>query len=366
MGERNRFIDVAKGVAIILVLFNHYEWAEGSFVGTHLYNWLVCMAVPIFMLCTGYVTAASFKRNGTDLSNAYTKKALLPKLARYILPVLWFYIAETILTFIFIKTGFLDYLSTLDFAYADGYANAKMTPLGTIAFFFAGGRGQHGTYYFPIILQVAFMMPVIYRIVVRRKSGVVVCFVITLALEVLKIPVCLLLSELGVGSGVQYGIYRLLAFRYIFVLALGCYMYLYHESLGKWYKWLLCFAVGAGYIYLIEYTSYNRVIFTWWQNTSMIAVLYIAPVFLLGLKYLSKFSIKSLEELGKASYHILMVQILYFNFFAPLVWTAPKSVIPNDASGMAISLFVCLGGGYGYYRLYNFVAKKYKEKRHGR
>ena len=74
MGTRNRFIDTAKGVAIILVLFNHYEWQEGGFVGTHLYNWLVCMAVPIFMLCTGYVTAASFSRNGKDLRDAYSQR----------------------------------------------------------------------------------------------------------------------------------------------------------------------------------------------------------------------------------------------------------------------------------------------------
>ena len=71
-----------------------------------------------------------------------------------------------------------------------------------------------------------------------------------------------------------------------------------------------------------------------------------------------KFSL--LENLGKASYHILMVQILYYNFFAPLVWTAPKNVIPNDAVGFVIGLVICLGGGYGYYKLYGLIAGKYR------
>lgn len=353
MTERNRFIDFAKGIAIILVLFNHYEWQKGSIFNTHLYYWIICMAVPVFMLCTGYVIAASCEAKGTTLKEAYSWKALVPKLTRYIMPVLWFYIAETVMVFVFQKTGFMDYIGSLDFAYNDGYGN-KMTLLGTIVFFFAGGRGQHGTYYFPVILQVAFMIPLIYAAVKRWKWGIWLCFGINLALEYLKNPL-----------GLIYGAYRLLAFRYIFALALGCYLYIYREKLGKWYKWLLYFAVGAGYIYLINYTSYHRVVFTYWQRTSMIAMLYIAPMFLLGLKYLKNIKCKFIEELGKSSYHILMVQILYFNFFAPLVWTAPKSVIPNDAVGMALSLVVCLAGGYGYYRLYNFVARKYKEQRHG-
>ena len=351
MTERNRFIDIAKGLAIILVLFNHYEWQKGSIFNTHLYYWIICMAVPVFMLCTGYVTAASLDAKGTTIKQAYSKKALIPKLSRYIMPVLWFYVAETVLVFIFEKTGYMNYLSNLDFAYNHGYNN-QMTFLGTIVFFFAGGRGQHGTYYFPIILQVAFMIPLIYAAVKKWKWGLWLCFGVNLLLEYAKNPV-----------GLIYGAYRLMAFRYIFALALGCYLYIYREKLGKWYKWLIFFLVGAGYIYLINYTSYHRVVFTYWQRTSMLAMLYIAPLFLLGLKYLKNVRCRFLEELGKASYHILMVQIVYFNLFAPLVWTAPKSVVPNDAVGMAISLVVCLAGGYGYYTLYNKFSKNCKNKK---
>ncbi len=357
MKERNHFIDIAKGIAIILVLFNHYEWAAGSFVGTHLYYWLVCMAVPVFMLCTGYVTAASFESKQITLKTAYTKGNLVPKLVRYVMPVVWFYLAETLLTFVFQHTGYLKYLSTLDFPYKDGY-DKKMTLLGTVIFFFAGGRGQHGTYYFPVIMQVAIMIPLIYAAVKKWKWGVWLCFGVNLVLEILKTPMGKLLPF---SSSVLYGAYRLLAYRYIFVLALGCYIYIYRENLGKWYKWLVMFAVGAGYVYLINYTSYNRVIFTYWQRTSMIAVMFIAPIFVLGIKYLAHVRIKPIEELGKASYHILMVQIIYYNFFAPLVWTAPKNIIPNDAVGFVLGLVLCLGGGYGYYRIYTMSAEKLRK-----
>ncbi len=359
MKERNHFIDLAKGIAIILVLFNHYEWQKGSFVGTHIYYWLVCMAVPVFMLCTGYVTAASFEAKSVTLKEAYSKKNLLPKLARYVMPVLWFYIAETVMTFVFQHTGFLKYISTLDFPYNHGY-DKKMTLLGTVVFFFAGGRGQHGTYYFPIIMQVAFMIPLIYAAVKKWKWGVWLCFFVNLALEVLKNPIG---RMTGLSSSILYGAYRLLAYRYIFVIALGIYIYLYRDNLGKRFKWICMFLVGAGYVYLVNYVPYNRIIFNYWHRTSMIAVLYIAPLFVLGVKYLAGVRIKLIEELGKASYHILMVQILYFNFFAPLVWTAPKNIIPNDFVGFVISIAVCLGGGYGYYLLYNKVAGEYRRRK---
>ncbi len=351
MKQRNRFVDIAKGISIVLVLFNHYEWSKTSVFNTHLYYWLVCMAVPVFMLCTGYVTAASFESKSVSLKRAYSKKSLLPKLRRYIMPVVWFYLVETLLTFVFIKTGFMDYLGTLDFAFRDGYSN-KMTLVGTIVFFFAGGRGQHGTYYFPIIVQVAFMIPLIYSVVKRWRWGIIACFGVNLALEILKNAVNL-----------SYGAYRLLAFRYIFALALGCYLYVYREKLGSRYKWLLSFLLGAGYVYLINYTDYHRVVFTYWHRTSMLAMLFITPVFLLGLEKLKNVRCKPLEELGKASYHILLTQIIYYNFFAPLVWTAPKSIVPNDYVGMLVSLAVCLGFGYGYYRLYNLAAEKMCKKK---
>jgi len=346
--ERNHFIDLAKGIAIILVLFNHYEWKTSSIFSTHLYYWVICMAVPIFMLCTGYVTAASFSSKGTSLRDAYSKKLLLPKLARYILPVLWFYIFETVITLVFQKTGFLHYLSTLDFPYAYGY-NKRISLLGTVIFFFAGGRGIHGTYYFAIILQIAFMIPLIYTAVKKWKWGLWLCFGINLFLEIIKIPI-----------GLPYAAFRMLAFRYIFIVAFGCWLYIYRNEKFKPLKWSGLFLAGAVYVYVINYTSYHRVIFTTWHQTSMIAALYIAPIFMLGLKHLKNAVFKPLEEIGKASYHILMVQILYYNFFAPLVWTAPKSVIPNDFIGFTIGLIFCLAFGYGYYRLYGFISRKIK------
>ena len=241
MIRRNNFIDLAKGVAIILVLFNHYEWKATSLLNTHLYYWIITMAVPIFMLCTGYVTAMSFDKKKLTLYEARSKKQILPKLLRYTIPFLWFYIAETILTIISVKTGFLDYISTLDFPYNAGYAGKRMTLLGTIIFFFAGGRGQHGTYYYPVIMQVVFLMPFIYNTVRKSRNGLWKCFGVTVGLDVL-VALIRHITDINVVAGYN----RMIALRYMFALALGCYIYLYRENLGK-IKWAVMFCVGLCY-----------------------------------------------------------------------------------------------------------------------
>ncbi|MBE6681358.1 MAG: acyltransferase [Ruminococcaceae bacterium] len=360
MTQRNRFIDIAKGMAIILVLFNHYEWQENSLLNTHLYYWMITMAVPVFMLCTGYVTASSFDKKNISFDEARSKKQIIPKLVRYTMPFLWFYIAETILTAVAVKTGLLQHISTLDFPYNAGYADKKMTLLGSIIFFFAGGRGQHGTYYFPVIIQVVFLMPYIYNAVKKSKNGIWKCFAVTVGLDVL---VALVGNIINVNVSAGYN--RMIAFRYVFALAMGCYVYLYRENLGK-IKWFVMFALGVGYTCLVTYVpSYKPFVYSSWQYTSAMSMLYISPLFVLGIRYLENIKFKPLEEIGKASYHILMVQILYYNFAAPFVWTAPKNIIPNDAVGFIVGLVICLGGGYGYYRLYGFLARKYNDKRHG-
>ena len=357
MTERNRFIDIAKGMAIILVIFNHYEWQKSSIFQTHLYYWLITIAVPIFMLCTGYVTAVSFDSKNISLEEATKKSSILPKLKRYTMPFLWFYIAETLFTFISIKTGFLDYIGALDFPYNAGYRNMEMTLPGTLIFFIAGGRGQHGTYYYPVIMQVVFLIPFIYNTVKKSKYGIWKCFAVAVGLDII-------FAIISTLSGVYVsGFYnRMIAVRYIFALSLGCHIYLYRKNLGK-YKWYIMFILGVAYTILISYTGYKPFVYKTWKYTSALNMFYIAPIFMLGTKYLKNIKFRPLEEIGKASYHILMVQILFFNFLAPLIWTAPKSIIPNDSVGFILSLVVCLGGGYGYYLLYNFSAKRIKKKK---
>ena len=61
----NHTIDVIKGLAIILVLITHYNWTadQRQFV---LFPYVIDMAIPIFMIITGFVYANSLRRGGVS------------------------------------------------------------------------------------------------------------------------------------------------------------------------------------------------------------------------------------------------------------------------------------------------------------
>lgn len=320
MTKRNGFLDIVKGVGALMVLITHYNWAD-SWRLNLLFPYWVSMAVPLFMLITGYLSAASFEHAGiTDFKKAYAIKPLLKKLVRYTLPFLYMYIAEII-----IKS-------------ASGKAPSL---LSIIVYFFGGGFGMHGTYYFPVLVQITLIFPLIFFAVKRSKKwGLAVCFTVNLALEILKTV-----------TQMPGGVYRLLAFRYIFVVAAGCYIYLYGGS-SKLYRRIIAFAVGAVYIWLVNYTSYEPKIFIFWTATTMLTTFFVAPVFAYFIEK-KPLHCAPLELIGRASYHIFLAQIIVYNYIAPHIYKAVKST--------ALEVVLCVGLGLSLGLLYYFVYNRIKK-----
>lgn len=117
--------------------------------------------------------------------------------------------------------------------------------------------------------------------------------------------------------------YRVMFFRYITFVALGCYMAQYEFRMQ--YIWLiLMFTAGIIYIISNRYLGCKSMIFNLWSGTSMVVALYLFPVAYL-LKA-SKFNLrcKLLEYIGRASYFIFIVQmILYRNPSINIIYNAP-------------------------------------------
>lgn len=59
--ERNQFLDITKDIAIICVIITHFCISE-YLRKKLLFGFTVDMAVPLFVLISGYVSAASFER----------------------------------------------------------------------------------------------------------------------------------------------------------------------------------------------------------------------------------------------------------------------------------------------------------------
>ena len=327
--QRSRFIDIAKGISMIMVVITHFEWTLTQRLDYGFYFW-ISMAVPCFMLATGYVNAASFSAKGITLKEAYKPKTIWKKIVRFSIPFLYMYAVELIIR-----------------AFMGEFYN----PLEVIGHFFTGGMGVHGTYYFPVLLQLVFLMPLIYYTVNKSEYGWLICFGVNLVFEIVK-------NTFAVDNAIGGEIYRLLAFRYIFAVAMGAHIYLHKDSIKK-FGWIMMFIVGAIYIYVIGYTPYEPVIFTRWNTTSMITVFYIAPIFFAGIKYFDEKRCIFLEKIGNASYHIFLFQIIYYNFIAPYIYEHAG----RGAVSLIISVTACLLGGFGYYMLYNSVSKKWRKSK---
>ena len=72
--QHNHFVDALKGVCIIFVIVLHLPWSDEKRL-QYLFPFWMNMAVPIFMIISGYVYALSYKRNRIEqIKEAYLLK----------------------------------------------------------------------------------------------------------------------------------------------------------------------------------------------------------------------------------------------------------------------------------------------------
>lgn len=333
--QRNRIVDVLKGLLILFVLITH-TWITPETRLKFLFPFWIDMAVPAFMLLSGYVSALSLKRVGDHaVSYSYLPKTLCRKLLRFVVPFTIAFVADRILICIFGPKQILE------------------SPYGffqCLLDYLSGGRGQ-GSYYFPVMVQFVFLFPVIYFVIKKYEfKGLLGCFGANLFFEILK---------LAYGMGEPE--YRLLVFKYLSIIAVGTYVAIGDfQKYGK-KKWLVLsigsFAVGAFFIYLFSYTGYVPKILIYWKETSFVASLFIAPILGWAIGHI-RFGFPPLELIGKASFHIFLVQMVYYNY----IWEM-YLLIPNVLIHLLVSMANCVLVGVIFYyletKLSMFVAKKF-------
>lgn len=195
------------------------------------------------------------------------------------------------------------------------------------------------------------IFPFIFKLIEKYKGKALLgCFFTNLIWEFLKVP-----------FSISSGCYRLLVFRYIFLIAFGCYTALYGFS-DK--KVNICSIVGAivGVVFIIasQYLGYKTVIFTQWTTTCLIAVLFVIPLFnviILNIKSLPKF-FGPLEFVGKASYNIFFVQMVYYNFLSGII----ADLIGIRILAFFVDIVLCVGIGLLFYLVETPITKKITNK----
>ena len=306
--ERKPFIDAVKGFAIICVILTHYRWGEYR-RNVLLFPFWVHMAVPIFIMVTAYLTAVSYEKRKVPISRCYSPDEILRKFLRYTEPFMVMFLVQLVIEIC---------------------VNGGVTLGSALSAFINGGFGEYGTYYYPMLLQMILLVPAVYFTVKKFKYGLAIFFLLNIIYEVLK-------TELKMTAGM----YRVSVLRFLFVIAAGCWFGINEKHITKGRKmWLAAmFVFGTGWILAVNYFGYETKYFARWWKTSVLAAMYIIPLFIWGSIRLSEKRWPVLEKLGRASYNIFLVQILYYNY----VNLKLTEYIPNFYVHIAVNVLVCVG-----------------------
>lgn len=320
MTTRNHNIDILKALAIFSVILLHSLPEPVLFLfGAPYHIW---QSVPIFLILAGYNTANSYKkRNYESLSQFYNFPFLYNKLKRLVFPFLLVFIAEAVANFIFFGLS------------------AKQL----IMSFVSGGWGP-GSYFVPIIIQATLITPIIYMLCRKNLT------VMTIGLFIVN----LILEAVSMAVEMPEGLYRLLVIRYLFAITLGVWLALNGKKIN--YKWIMPLSVFS-LIYITGVNYFDWVFITEEYWLSQHAPSYFWPLLLIimGLrvyefKAQNKLS-KLFVKIGQASYHIFLVQMVYF-------WSN-SMILPKTSLAVyvVISLIICLVFGLLFFEMENFVRK---------
>lgn len=216
--------------------------------------------------------------------------------------------------------------------------------------FLSGGYGP-GSYYYPILIQLLLIYPLLYSILFNLKErGLLLLFIANLIFELLKEP-----------FAISAELYRLCIFRYIYLLGFGCYIGLYgfNANTVKWSNSIFA-AISIAFLIVTQYTAYTAKVFTNWTTTSLAAIGFILPIvatLLLKVKKIPSI-FKPLFLLGKASYHIYFIQMVYYAFFNNML----AQVLHNRWLLLLCNLIICLSIGLLFYFLEGLLQKVCNDK----
>ena len=332
MHTRYPFISYLKALCIILVIICHCNFTDQERLN-FTFPYIINTAVPFFMLITAFNYSNSYlKNNISNMQQMYNPTLIFNRLKRLAIPyfiivlIQWFFIAP--------HTHYTHSFTTL---------------------FVNGGMGP-GSYYFPVMVQLIVLFPIIYKLVKKYQiKGLLFVFIINLIFEF----IC---SYTNMSNST----YRLLFFRYLMYIGLGVYAFEHKDNIkdSTLSKSLI---VGITYLALSAYCAPEITYpFMHWKTTSMMVAFYVFPLFIwfyreLGVKEISNTLLsKTLVLTGNASWHIFLVQATYFTILEKILNESGRMLPVN----ITINVLICVSIGIALFLSEKFITNLIKRNSH--
>ena len=295
-GGRVRQIDVLKGVAMLGVMAQHAFSSRGLYQSWDTLH--VGQAVPIFFVIMGLNAAGSMARHrDAPLRRLYNRRDLIARFQRLILPLAWIWLLAAVVALA-----------------AGKFHIGPLVVLGALPI-----TSAPGNYFVTITVEFALLFPLLFFCFARAPvATTVVVAVADVAFELVA-PHIHALTPAGIAGGY---LYEAAIPKYGLAIVAG--MWLWRRPVQKRSVLLLTPLAAASVLYLIILHVHPED-FTWLVNsfsegTNFLSVFYAVWLTCLGIWAISPQSRREpyrvLERFGRASYHIFLVQILWFGVIA--------------------------------------------------
>lgn len=319
-------IDIIKGLAIIAVLLLHSVTREqlmSSYATFHIWQ-----AVPVFMVLMGLNLGLSYSSKTLHFRQLYTAHYFSRKAMRIVLPLLVMYIIALLAGYSWQQLFERD-------VYTLGWKNL----IGVLP---VSGKGN---YFITLLLQSLLLLPLIGYTFNRWPVAT------SVALVLVETAFQLVAAQLSYFDQDSY-LYDAAFFRYLSAVALGLWIArIMDRPLGR-YGWpVVALGLASGlYLYLLQYQQLRLLPFREsWQSQVMLTFPYAALLIYFGIKAFpqqSGFVVwRALAYVGQASYHIFLVQVLYFG-------------LVQDDSQILSNLAICLIAGLAFFWSETRLSKK--------
>lgn len=319
MKQHFQQIDVVKGLAIVCVLLLH-TFPKSTLVSTYaVYH--IWQAVPLFLVVMGLNLGLATTGKAQPLNSLYSKNYFSKKATRMLIPFLQVFFFALLLGVVWERITGRDVLEVKT------YALVGLLPV----------TGP-GNYFITLLLQSILFLPLIGYCFGRKPIGT------TLVLVLLEIAF-LLWSKQSAFFRTEKYLYSAALPRYFSAIAYGLWIAkaIYQGTKLVPLVLLTTAAVLSAFVlYVVRYTGFSfPLVPPVWQLQQVLTFGYAAWLVWMALLFLPSQSenrlLKALAGVGKASYHIFLVQIVYFGLMQQ---TKPH---------LALNLAVCLLLGYLYF-----------------
>jgi peptidoglycan/LPS O-acetylase OafA/YrhL len=319
---RSPAIDLVKGLAIVSVIFLHTLPAHTlDDIGATLY---ISQAVPVFVFLLGFNAASSMRRRGARaLRELYGRDYLVGRFDRVYVPFLVAFAVTMV-------------AAILAHRHHTGLSELPVDlPLGLFPI------DGPGNYFVTLLFEFTLVFPLVFWGLRRWPvRTLLLCLALNTVLEVM-------VPRVHIFQVHPYPYYASIA-RLLFLAALGGYCTAMPVRVALRSRWLWCGALLSAVFLVLNRYDYSLLSSAHLTNVGepLLAAVYPAALVLLGVAFLPALTgllpARGGAMLGRASYHIFLVQIAWFGFAV---------LHSHGLSALLVNLAVTLSLGVVFYEL---------------